>query len=98
MGGLSLPGNHLTLAKLIFFTFMTDQNEEVPKINESLESVSLTDASAKKATERSDTDLEVEGECFLTSALTSLFLTIRTVHTNWYIFKMETKDTTLAES
>ncbi|NXX42954.1 LR74A protein, partial [Tricholaema leucomelas] len=38
----------------------TDQNEEVPKINESLESVSLSDASAKKATERSDTDLEVE--------------------------------------
>ncbi|NWH48832.1 LR74A protein, partial [Fregata magnificens] len=37
-----------------------DQNEETSNTSESLESVSLADASAEKATQGSDTDLEVE--------------------------------------
>ncbi|KAM9555544.1 leucine-rich repeat-containing protein 74A [Guaruba guarouba] len=42
------------------FGFMADQNEVTSEISESPESVSLGDASAEKATEGSDTDLEVE--------------------------------------
>ncbi|KAM6273865.1 leucine-rich repeat-containing protein 74A [Porphyrio hochstetteri] len=42
------------------FGFMADQNEEIPKISESPEPVSLADASAEKATQGSDSDLEVE--------------------------------------
>ncbi|XP_009480292.2 leucine-rich repeat-containing protein 74A [Pelecanus crispus] len=38
----------------------TDQNEEISYTNESPESVSLADASAEKATQGSDADLEVE--------------------------------------
>ncbi|NXQ87254.1 LR74A protein, partial [Nyctibius grandis] len=38
-----------------------DQNEEMSEISESPESVSLADASAEKATQGTDTDLEVEG-------------------------------------
>lgn len=52
--------------KMNLFGFMADQNGETSKISESPESVSLADASAEKATQGSDTDLEVEGECFLT--------------------------------
>ncbi|XP_009885350.1 PREDICTED: leucine-rich repeat-containing protein 74 [Charadrius vociferus] len=39
---------------------MADQNEETSNTSETPESVSLADASAEKATEGSDTDLEVE--------------------------------------
>ncbi|NXN06541.1 LR74A protein, partial [Indicator maculatus] len=48
------------IGKMNLFGFMTDQNEEMSKINEPLDSLSLNDASSKKATEGSDTDLEVE--------------------------------------
>jgi len=48
------------------FGFMADQNEETLNTSESPESVSLADASAEKATEGSDADLEVEGDCFRT--------------------------------
>lgn len=52
--------------KMNLFGFMADHDEETSNTSESPESVSLADASAEKATQGSDTDLEVEGECFLT--------------------------------
>lgn len=52
--------------KMNLFGFMAGQSEETSEISETLESVSLADASAEKATQGSDTDLELEGECLLT--------------------------------
>uniref|UniRef100_A0A8B9RX10 Leucine rich repeat containing 74A n=1 Tax=Accipiter nisus TaxID=211598 RepID=A0A8B9RX10_9AVES len=46
--------------KMNLFGFTADQNEETSKISESPEPGSLADASAEKATQGSDTDLEVE--------------------------------------
>ncbi|NXC14884.1 LR74A protein, partial [Corythaeola cristata] len=48
------------IGKTNLFGFMADQNEETSGTSESPESVSLADASAEKATQGSDTDLEVE--------------------------------------
>ncbi|XP_030339079.1 leucine-rich repeat-containing protein 74A [Strigops habroptila] len=58
------------------FGFMADQNEATSKISESPESVSLGDASAEKATEGSDTDLEVEDpqKAFVGSTGAELYL------------------------
>lgn len=69
--GLSVTSgeSHLCWActdKMNLFGFMADQNEETAEISEPPEHVSLADASAEKATKGSDTDLEDEGECFLT--------------------------------
>lgn len=64
VGDLSHSESH-TSDKMNLFGFIADQNEVTSEISESPESVSLGDASAEKATEGSDTDLEVEGECFL---------------------------------
>lgn len=67
--GRSITSRELCWAcidKMNLFDFMADQNEETSEIGESPESVVLADTSAEKATQGSDTDLEVEGECFLT--------------------------------
>lgn len=69
---LSPTGSHKCAGtdKMNLLGFMADQNEEMSDTSESPESLSLPDASAEKATQGSDTDLEVKGDYF-PSALTS---------------------------
>lgn len=68
---------------------IADQNEEKPDISKPPESP-LSDASAEKAMQGSDTDLDVEGECFLAICPSLSFpLTVSAIPTNMYVSEMK---------
>lgn len=69
--------------------FIADQNEEKSDISKPPESP-LSDASAEKSTQGSDTDLDVEGECFLAICPSLSFpLTVSAEPTNTYVSEMK---------
>lgn len=75
---------HVNLLRLI-----ADQNEEKPDISKPPESP-LSDASAEKAMQGSDTDLDVEGECFLAICPSLSFpLTVSAIPTKMYVSEMK---------